>query len=148
MLFKKKAEVMGKSHLADEKALTIGRLGEDVAVDFLRKNGYTVIERNFRAGRNEIDIIASDKSYLIFVEVKARTYKSDDYMPYGSPASAVDHHKQRRTLTAASEYIRIHGTNNKQPRIDVIEVFLSPSPKFASKKAVSKINHIINAFGA
>lgn len=148
MFFKKKTEEARKSHLADEKTVTIGRLGEDAAVEFLRKNGYTVIERNFRAGRNEIDIIAVDKSYIVFVEVKARTYKTEGEMPYGSPASAVTYNKQQRTLTAASEYIRLHGTGNRQPRIDVIEVFLAPSPKYASAKQVATINHIVNAFGA
>jgi putative endonuclease len=148
MLFKKKIEASGKSPLTDEKAVTIGRLGEDAAVNFLHKSGYTVIERNFRAGRNEIDIIAVDKSYIIFVEVKARTYRSEGDMPYGSPAEAVTYSKQQRTLAAVSDYIRLHGTGGRQPRIDVIEVFLSPSPKFASAKKITDINHIVNAFGA
>ena len=148
MLFKKKIEESGKSRLADEKTVTIGRLGEDAAVDFLRKSGYTVIERNYRAGRNEIDIIATDKNYIVFVEVQARTYRTEGDMPFGSPAGAVTYEKQRRTLAAAHEYIRIHGSGDRQPRIDVIEVFLSPSPKFASTKKVTKINHIVNAFGA
>ena len=148
MFFKKKTEVSRKSHLADEKTVTIGRLGEAAAVDFLRKNGYTVIERNYRAGHNEIDIIATDKNYIVFVEVKARTYRSEGDMPYGSPAEAVTYEKQRRTLAAANEYIRTHGSGNKQPRIDVIEVFLSPAPKLASTKEITKINHIVNAFGA
>lgn len=148
MLFKKNAKATGKRPPADEKAVTIGRLGEDAAVDFLRKHGYTVIERNFRAGRNEIDIIATDKSYMVFVEVKSRTYRVEGEMPYGSPATAVTYDKQKRTLAAANEYIRIRGSGGKQPRIDVIEVFLSPSPRFADKKEVIKINHIVNAFGA
>ena len=148
MLFKKKTEASGKSRIADEKTVTIGRLGENAAVDFLRKHGYTVIERNYRAGRNEIDIIATDKDYIAFVEVKARTYRAEGDMPYGSPAEAVTYGKQRRTLAAASEYIRLHRTGDKQPRFDVIEVFLSPSPKNAGAKEVTKINHIVNAFGA
>lgn len=134
--------------MPDEKAVTIGRIGENAAVDFLRKNGYTVIERNFRAGKNEIDIIVSDKSYLIFVEVKARTCNANGELPYGSPASAVTYDKQKRTLSAAKEYMRLKGTKGKQPRIDVVEVFFSPSPKFANTKEVIKINHIVNAFGA
>ena len=148
MLFGKKIKKAGKSPLLDEKTVTIGRMGEDAAVEFLRKNGYTVIERNYRSGRNEIDIIASDKSYTVFVEVKTRTYKAEGEMPFGRPASAVTYEKQKRTLAAAKDYIRTHKLKGKQPRIDVIEVFLAPSPEFADAKEITKINHIVNAFGA
>lgn len=148
LFFKKKIKESRKTPLADEKTVTIGRLGEDAAVEFLKKNGYTVIERNYRAGRNEIDIIASDKSYIVFVEVKARTYKNEEYMPYGRPSAAVDRDKKQRTVAAATEYLKKHNTKGKQPRIDVIEIYFAHSPSFASTKEVTKINHIINAFGA
>ena len=142
MLFVKKQK---KASLSDEKTTTIGRLGEDVAVEFLKKNGYTVIERNYRASHNELDIIASDKKYIVFVEVKARTYKDPNSMPYGRPASAVTFGKRQRTLAAARQYLATHSTKGKQPRIDVIEIFLEPS---GDGKEVYKINHIVNAFGA
>ena len=145
MLFVKKQK---KSSLSDEKATTIGRFGEDTAVEFLKKNGYTVIERNFRAGRNEIDIIVSDKNHLVFVEVKARTCNASGELPYGNPASAVTYQKRQRTLAAAEEYIRLKGTKGKQPRLDVIEIFFAHSPEFSNAKEVVKINHIENAFGA
>ena len=145
MLFVKKQK---KSSLPDEKTTTIGRFGEDVAVEFLKKNGYTVIERNYRAGRNEIDIIASDKNYLVFVEVKARTCNADGELPFGDPSSAVTYSKQQRTLAAANEYISRKGTKGKQPRLDVIEVFFAHTPKLSSAREVIKINHIVNAFGA
>lgn len=148
MFFGKKIKKANKSALPDEKTVTIGRLGEDAAVDFLHRNGYTVIERNFRAGKNEIDIIAVDKSYVVFVEVKARTYKNESEMPYGRPAAAVTYEKRQRVVTAAKEYLRLRGNSGKQPRIDVIEVFLAYSPKFACTKEVQRINHIVNAFGA
>lgn len=147
MLFTKKIKASGKNQLPDEKAVTIGRFGEDEAVKFLVKNGYTVIDRNFRAGRNEIDIVASDKNYLIFVEVKSRTYKAEGEMNYGSPSSAVTYNKKQRILAAANEYMRVKKIQNKQPRIDVIEIFFAPSPKLSNIKEVSNINHIINAFG-
>ncbi len=148
MFFKKKIKEDKNHQLPDEKAVTIGRLGEDTAVEFLRKEGYTVIERNFRAGRNEIDIIVSDKNYLVFVEVKARTCNANGELPYGNPAGAVTYSKQQRTLAAANEYMRLNGTKGKQPRMDVLEVFFAPSPKFANTKEVININHITNAFGA
>lgn len=149
MFFTKKIKENGKSHLKDEKTVTIGRLGEDAAVEFLKKNGYTVIERNYRAGRNEIDIIATDKGYIVFVEVKARTYKNNEgYMPYGRPSAAVDRSKKQRTVAAATKYLSKHNTKGKQPRIDVIEIYFASSPDFANTKEVTKINHIVNAFGA
>ena len=148
MFFKNFSAKNRKSKQNGEKTVTIGKLGEDAAVDFLRHNGYTVIERNYRAARNEIDIIATDKKYIVFVEVKARTYKKSDEMPYGRPSSAVTEAKKRRTVIAANEYLRTHNTRGRQVRLDVIEVFLSPSPSFSETKEVYKINHIINAFGA
>ena len=148
MFFKNFSAKNRKSKQNGEKTVTIGKLGEDAAVDFLRHNGYTVIERNYRAARNEIDIIATDKKYIVFVEVKARTYKKSDEMPYGRPSSAVTEAKKRRTVIAANEYLRTHNTRGRQVRLDVIEVFLSPSPSISETKEVYKINHIINAFGA
>lgn len=145
MLFVKKQK---KASLSDEKTTTIGRFGEDAAVEFLKKNGYTVIERNYRSGRNEIDIIASDKNYLVFVEVKARTCNASGELPFGAPSSSVTYSKQQRTLAAANEYILNKGTKGKQPRLDVIEVFFAHSPKLSSTKEILKINHITNAFGA
>ena len=114
-------------------------------MEFLKKNGYTVIERNYRASHNELDIIAYNKNYIIFVEVKARTYKDPGSMPYGRPASAVTYGKKQRTLAAARQYLATHNFKGKQPRIDVIEIFLGPS---SDGKEVYKINHIVNAFGA
>ena len=148
MFFKEKIKNTKKIQLSDEKAVTIGRLGEDVAVEFLRRAGYTVIERNFRAGRNELDIIVSDKNHLVFVEVKARTCNENGELPYGNPSSAVTYSKQQRTLAAINEYIRQKGTKDNQPRIDIVEVLFAPAPKLASTREVVKINHITNAFGA
>ncbi len=147
MFFGKKIKKPRISQLPDEKTVTIGRLGEDMAVEFLKKNGYTVIERNFRASHNELDIIASDKKYIVFVEVKARTYKDPSNLPYGRPASAVTYGKRQRTLAAARQYLRTHSVKGKQPRIDVIEVFFTPSDVSKGAKEVYKINHITNAFG-
>jgi putative endonuclease len=148
MLFKKNNKIHKISPLPDEKAVTIGRIGEDAAVEFLRRAGYTVIERNFRAGKNEIDIIATDKQYLVFVEVKSRTCDINGELTYGSPSSSVTYAKRQRTLSAAYEYMRRSGTNGKQPRMDVIEILFASAPKLSNTKEIVKINHITNAFGA
>ena len=127
------------------KTVDIGRLGEDRAARFLKKNKFKIIERNLHVSHNEIDIIAISKKQRIiaFVEVKARTVDKDLYSPFGTPASAVTKEKQRRTIEAARGYLR---SNEKyfdfQPRFDVLEIYLA-----REDMKVLKINHIENAFG-
>ena len=127
------------------KTVDIGRLGEDQAARFLKKNKFKIIERNLHVSHNEIDIIAISKKQRIiaFVEVKARTVDKDLYSPFGTPASAVTKEKQRRTIEAARGYLR---SNDKyfdfQPRFDVLEIYLD-----REDMNVLKINHIENAFG-
>lgn len=121
----------------------LGRFGEKIAARFLKKNGYKILETNKHQSHNEIDIIASNKDFLLFVEVKTRSVASDLYSAYGSPASAVDKRKQARTVQAAKSYLLANDTINKQPRMDVIEVYLDKSTG-----KVLKIHHIPNAFGA
>ena len=127
------------------KTVEIGRLGEKLAVKYLRKNKYRILETNLHVSHNEIDIIAISKKQRIiaFVEVKARTVDKDLYSPFGTPASAVTKEKQRRTIEAARGYLR---SNEKyfdfQPRFDVLEIYLD-----REDMKVLKINHIENAFG-
>ena len=127
------------------KTVDIGRLGEDQAAHYLKKNKFKIIERNLHVSHNEIVIIAVSKKQRIiaFVEVKARTVEKDLYSPFGTPASAVTKEKQRRTIEAARGYLR---NNDKyfdfQPRFDVLEIYLD-----REDMRVLKINHIENAFG-
>jgi len=51
----------------------LGKKGEDLAADYLRKKGYRILKRNWRSGRNEVDIIADNNEYIVFVEVKTRS---------------------------------------------------------------------------
>ena len=126
------------------KTVEIGRLGETYAAKFLKKQGYRVLEKNRHQSHNEIDLIVCDKQYLVFVEVKARSVSEDLYLTYGSPASAVDRQKQRRTVRAAQAYLASckERHKKKQPRMDVVEVFLEKETY-----RLLKINHITNAFG-
>ena len=121
----------------------IGRLGEELAVKFLKKNKYKIIERNKHCSHNEIDIIAKNKEYIVFVEVKTRSTENDLYSYFGTPAQAVTYSKKKRVLDAARSYLRTEGAKGRQPRIDVIEVYLEKDTH-----ALLKINHIENAFGA
>ena len=125
------------------KTVEVGKLGEDAAVRFLKKNGYKVLERNVHVSHNEIDVIAKNKEFIVFVEVKTRSTDTSLYSDFGTPASAVDYHKRKRTVDAARCYLKSVKNAGLQPRFDVIEVYLNKEDI-----SILKINHIINAFGA
>ena len=129
------------------KKQVVGSLGEEMAVNFLRENGYTIKDRNIHLSHNELDIIAEDENYIVFVEVKTRSYANDEgTSDYGTPGMAVDRKKRGDTVKASRAYLAKHRTK-KQPRIDVIEVYLKQSEN-TNKPKLIKINHIRNAFGA
>jgi putative endonuclease len=123
----------------------VGMTGEDVAAKFLEQNGYTVIERNFRSGHEEIDIIARDGQFLVFVEVKTRSCLIPQNMAYGRPAGAVSVTKQKHIISAARAYLRRHPDHALQPRLDVIEVYLKKTVAGAPPQLLH-IHHIRNAF--
>ena len=115
-----------------------------MAVRYLRLHGYTVKERNWRSGHMEIDIIASNFTTIAFVEVKARTYTQETIDLAPPPGTAVKSEKQRLTRKAAKDYLWQHPTK-KQPRMDVIEIWLVNDDKNGKTK-VAKINHIKAAY--
>ena len=94
-----------------------GKWGEDQAEKYLRKKGYRTIERNFFCRFGEIDLIVSDRTYLVFVEVKTR--KSSEF---AEAREFVGAGKQRRVRAAASMWLSSHETE-LQPRFDVIEIY-------------------------
>ena len=103
-----------------------GRRGEDLAHRFLRRNGFTVVARNYRlaSGAGEADLIAWDGDSLAIVEVKSRA--SDDY---GPPDRAIGPEKRRHLLRVAREYARKSGTPWEHVRFDVVTVILSDPPR-------------------
>ena len=114
----------------------------------LKKKGYKILERNYRFGRNEIDIIAENKEYKIFVEVKTRSESLSSDADFGTPSDAVDEGKQRRTVTAADAYLyknEGNGEFEKMIRFDIIEVYLGRST-FTHTPKVQRIEHIEDAF--
>jgi len=115
-----------------------------MAVRYLRLHGYTVKERNWRSGHAEIDIIATNLSNIAFVEVKTRTYTKETLLNAPPPGNAVKSEKQRLTRRAAKDYLWQHPTK-KQPRMDVIEVWLVRDD-VTDKAKVAKINHIKAAY--
>ncbi len=120
----------------------IGKRGERIAVRFLKKQGYKILETNRHQSHNEIDIIAHNREYLIFVEVKTRSVKSGSPPFSYSAASAVTKGKQWRTIRAAEAYMNRENRFDKQPRMDVIEVYLEKDTK-----KLLHINHISDAYG-
>ena len=127
---------------------TIGARGEKLAESILKKAGLRVIDRNYRASRYEIDLIARDKECVVFVEVKARSCADPENMAYGRPAHAVTHSKQSFLIGAARAYLRENGKlSGMRVRFDVIEIFFDNAEEVKDKK-VLKTNHIKNAFGA
>ena len=123
-------------------ANNIGKRGERIAVRYLKKNRYKILETNRHQSHNEIDIIATNREYLVFVEVKTRSIVSDPAISDCSAAAAVNKGKQWRTIRAAEAYMARMKTITKQPRMDVIEVYLD-----RNSKKLLKINHIPNAYG-
>ncbi|MBQ7897327.1 MAG: YraN family protein [Clostridia bacterium] len=113
-----------------------GRRGEKLAAEFLENKGYRILERNFRSGRNEIDIIASFSGDLIFVEVKSTA--SDKAEEIKFPSEAVDAKKKGHIIDCAIDYIQLKKRKFYGYRFDVIEVYLN--------RDEPEINHIENAF--
>lgn len=118
----------------------IGAYGEKLARRFLRKNGYRIVEKNYTTHRGEVDIIAKNKKYIVFCEVKTRS-DTENLQKYGRPARAVNHEKRAHILAVSKEYF-ISNHIKIQPRIDIIEVYLDPQN---AKRY--RIVHIENAFG-
>lgn len=120
----------------------IGLFGENAAVDYLIKLGYEIIARNVICDSHEIDIIARDMRYIVFVEVKTRTVYHGSSI-YGTPASAVNKTKQTAIIKAAKSYLQTN-YHRRLPRFDVIEVYVD---KTGNGLSLIKINHIPRAFG-
>ncbi len=133
--------------MADTEKQILGKLGEDIACDYLEKNKYRIVRRNVRFGKNELDIIAEDNDYLVFVEVKTRSCLYPESGDFGIPSRAVDEGKRKNTVKAARDYMAKNYVN-KQPRIDVIEVYMLEQKSEFKTPTVLKVNHIRNAFDA
>ena len=98
----------------------IASLGEDKACEYLRKNGYKIVERNFRKGYGEIDIVAIHENTLVFIEVKTRTSNS-----FGSPLEAINYWKLKSLIKTAQYYKMTHRNLPESLRIDAVSVILS-----------------------
>ncbi len=113
-----------------------GKSGEDKVAAFLQAKGYTVLKQNYQCRFGEIDIIAENDEYIIFVEVKTRRDNS-----LVSGAEAVDYKKRQRIMLTAQDYLSKCQTE-LQPRFDVAEVRV----KQTDIGSRYYLNYIKNAF--
>ena len=114
----------------------LGEKGEEVAVELLTAKGYEILERNYRFGHGEIDIIAKDPkdNYTVFVEVKAR-----QNLEYGQPEYAITKSKQRQIKKMAELYLYDKGITEIDCRFDVVAILFRG-------KIRPVVNHYENAF--
>jgi putative endonuclease len=119
----------------------LGQEGEQLAVDYLVKKGYRILERNYRYHRNEIDIIARHNRTLCFVEVKTRFSSSK-----GDPAEAVTLQKQHEIIKAARAYLALSHNGECDCRFDVVAIRV----QHLEEKQISSfsIDHYPDAFWA
>ena len=99
----------------------LGAWGERVACALLRRDGWSILERGYRLGRREIDVIARRGSLLAFVEVKTRSTDR-----FGPPAEAVTWRKRREIETVALDYLARHVRDDVDVRFDVVSVLAGP----------------------
>ena len=124
------------------RARKVGNVGEAEAARLLRKKKYKILERNYVALGNEIDIIAENRDYTVFVEVKTRSYDVGGNKWEVRPAASVTYEKQTAIIKVAKCYLSYnkHTKNKKQVRFDIIEVYTDKDMK------VKNTVHIENAF--
>lgn len=113
----------------------LGNLGEEIASRHLINKGYLIIQKNFRTKFGEIDIIARDGRYLVFIEVKLRKN-----LNLGYPREAVDYYKQQRIKNLANLYLAKKRIKDAFIRFDVVEIMMDENEN------VKSIYLIKNAF--
>lgn len=117
-----------------QESYELGIAGESFVVQYLVKQGYRIIERNFHSRQGEVDIIARDKDFLVFVEVKNYSYRS-----YGSPVGAVRKSKRQSIIHAARTYLCQKNIRKVSCRFDVVTIYRKSSGE-------QLIEHHRNAF--
>ena len=111
----------------------LGKKGEKLGCKYLISKGYTIKEENWRNGRFELDIVAENEEYIVFIEVKTR---SNNY--FGNPQEFVSESKVKRIINAANHYM-ISNSIEKETRFDIISILKTSEENFT-------IEHIENAF--
>jgi len=100
----------------DSKQL-LGKEGERLAEQYLKKKGYKIVERNYRCRGAELDLIVLDRRVIVFVEVKTRTGYG-----FGSPFEAVEFRKQQKMIQAAQYFLNEKKLHQRDARFDVVGI--------------------------
>jgi len=111
----------------------LGQEGERIAEAYLRKKGYSLVERNYRCSVGELDLVVLDRRVIVFVEVKTRTDER-----FGAPLESVGKRKQQRIIKAALFFLSQHRLHHREARFDVVGITL-----MGREPAVE---HVRNAF--
>lgn len=109
-----------------------GKLGEEIAKEYLEKHGYTIIEQNYRTRYSELDLIAYKDKWLVFVEVRTKIGEQ-----FGSPEETINRKKIATLQRASAAYAAIN-RHKGQYRIDAVCIVLQPNQQ------VERINHYTN----
>ncbi len=112
-----------------------GSVGEGIAAQYLKSNGYRILQKNYKSGHGEIDIIAEKDDMIAFVEVKMRDERN--YPGFGRPALAVTKSKMKNIIFTAKVYM-LKSRSKLTPRFDVIEIYESDEGY--------KLKHLESAF--
>ncbi len=112
----------------------LGRLGEDRAAEFLGSRSFTVLDRNYRFMRAEVDIVAATEREIVFVEVKTRSSTA-----FGEPEEHIDSAKKKQLFKVAEAWLHERRMEGSPVRFDVISILRPGRPD-------EKINHIEGAF--
>ena len=110
----------------------LGKEGEEMAAGYLEQEGYTILDRNWRCGHKELDLVVTRDDTIVFVEVKTRTGTE-----WGDPEDAVTDRKIRRIVNSADAYIRLNRID-MDARFDIISIVLEGGE--------FKVEHIEQAF--
>lgn len=124
------------SSIKDERKLR-GRKAEEYAAQYLLKEGYRIVERNWRCRSGELDIIAEKDEMLVIVEVRSRSSRS---MCFGTPAESMTPRKIRQVRDTAAFYMLRHGASTSNVRFDLIGIVLGPGMR------VESLEHYIASF--
>ena len=114
--------------------IVLGQKGEQFAAELMEKKGFKIIQRNWKMGHLEMDIIAGNKKEIVFVEVKTRTSTF-----HGQPEEAVDILKRRRMVAAANAYIKYY-KEDRNIRFDIIGILMTNDGE------IVEITHLEDAF--
>lgn len=111
----------------------LGKWGEDIAADYLQRKGYVILERDWKSGHRDLDIIAMDGDTVVFVEVKTRSNRL-----FTDPVDAVGYQKIRHLQQAANHYVKYRHID-RDIRFDIICIVVS-------EEKTPEIEHIEDAF--